>query len=151
MRRFLLPALALALLLPAGSAFAATSDLSITNPSVDPGDTVVGRTVSYTMQVQTGGPDAVDAIVSDQLGDAETLLSASTSQGSCTQEAPVTCSLGTLAFGQSVTVTITVKYTKTGYNEHSDAVSSPGTDDPDPNNNRGGAGFQVTAPEAAFV
>src|SRR3954453_5756217 len=110
MRLFLLPALALALLLPAGSAFAATSDLSITNPTVDPGDTVVGKTVSYTMQVQTGGPDAVDATVSDQLGDAEALVSASTSQGSCSQQAPVTCSVGTVVFGQSVTVTITVKF-----------------------------------------
>ncbi|MEA2425188.1 MAG: hypothetical protein QOH13_1598 [Thermoleophilaceae bacterium] len=148
-RLFVLPALALAFLSSTAVASAdTTADLSIGNPTIS-GDPYVGSTATYTMQVGNNGPDATEATVTDQLGDSEELVSASASQGSCTQAAPATCSLGTLGPAASASVTIQVKYTKTSNNQHSDAISGPSTNvDPDMNNNFGGAGFQVTEPEA---
>src|SRR3954470_8175310 len=75
-----------------------SADLAITNPSVAPG-AHVGDSATYTVQVSNNGADAVDATVTDQLGDAEELVSVTTSAGSCTSAPPVTCSVGTLAPG----------------------------------------------------
>src|SRR3954471_17451613 len=71
-------------------ASASTADLSITNPDTGFAPEV-GTTVTYAVRVDNHGPDATTATVSDQLGDAEALVSASASQGSCTRAAPVTC------------------------------------------------------------
>src|SRR2546430_2229836 len=118
-RIFVAPVLALAFLASAGVASAdTTADLAITNPAVGY-DHSVGSSATYTMQVSNNGPDATDATVSDQLGDAEDLISAETTQGSCTQAVPVSCSLGTVAPGAPVTVTIKVNYARTAqYNQH---------------------------------
>jgi uncharacterized repeat protein (TIGR01451 family) len=149
-RNIALTALALTAGPLASLASASTSaNLSITNPPVTT-ERTVGSTITYAMQVSNAGPDAVDATVTDQLGAAEELVSASAGKGSCTQTPPATCSLGTLAPGApAVDVTITVKLVRTGDNAHSDAVSGPADNaDPDPNDNVGGAGFQVDEPAA---
>jgi uncharacterized repeat protein (TIGR01451 family) len=151
-RILVFPALVLAFLASAAAASAnTTADLSIGNPVIS-GDPYVGSTATYTLQVANNGPDAADATVTDQLGDAEQLVSATASQGSCTQTAPVICSLGTVAPSGSASLTIKVKYTKTGSNQHTDTVSGAGTNvDPNPNNDAGGVGFQVAEPDAAPV
>ena len=129
-----------------------TADLSITNPEIS-GDPYVGTTATYTMQVHNAGPDATEATVTDQLGDAEALVSMTAGQGTCTQSAPAVCSLGTLAPGADVDVTVTVTYTRTSsYNEHVDAVSGPDTNsDPDPTYDRGGMSFEVIDAPAPYV
>jgi uncharacterized repeat protein (TIGR01451 family) len=151
-RLFLFPVLALAFLVPTAVASAdTTADLAISNPTIS-GDPYVGNTATYTMQVTNNGPDPTEATVTDQLGDSEELTSAAASQGSCTQTAPATCSLGTLSPSATASITITVKYTKSGLNERSDRVSGPTTNtDSDANNDAGGVGFQVAEPDAPVV
>jgi uncharacterized repeat protein (TIGR01451 family) len=151
--RVLAPALALVLLsTTASAASASTADLAVSNPEFT-SDHTVGSSATYTVQVTNNGPDATEATVGDQLGEAESLVSATTTQGSCTQAVPVICSLGSVAPGAAVTLQIQVTYTKaSSYNEHTVAVTGPETNtDPDPNNDRGGVSFQVTEPEEPFV
>jgi hypothetical protein len=147
-RLFVCPALALAFLVPTAVASAdTTADLSISNPTIS-GDPYVGNTATYTMQVGNNGPDATEATATVELGQAEQLVSASASQGSCTQAAPVTCSVGTVAPSASVSLTITVKYTGGGTDQHKDSVAGPSTNvDPDPNNNLAGVSYEVSYPE----
>src|SRR5690349_15657626 len=82
----------------AALASASTADFSITNPDAGLAHEV-GATVTYVAHVSNSGPDAAAATVSDELGEVESLVSASASQGSCTQTAPVICDLGVVAPG----------------------------------------------------
>lgn len=136
----------------AALASASTADLSITNPDAGPTH-VVGATVTYVAHVSNNGPDAVAAGVSDELGEVESLVSASASQGSCTQTAPVSCDLGVVAPGADVTVRVTVTYTRASNgNNHQMVVSGgPGNNDPDFNNDVGVASFYVDEPEEQVV
>ena len=145
MRLFAVPASLLVFLSLTSVAFASAADLSITNPVIS-GAPYVGNTATYTVQVGNSGPEATDATVVDQLGEAEQLVSITSSQGACTD---TSCALGAVAPGSTVDITIKVTYTKAIYNEHTVMVSGAGNDDPDHNNDRGGAGFQVSDPEPA--
>src|SRR5688572_5528668 len=57
-----------------------------------------GRNMTYTLTVANGGPEtATDVVVTDTLPASVTYVSATPSQGSCTQAAGiVTCNLGTI-------------------------------------------------------
>ena len=65
---------------------------------------------SYTITVANQGPDpATGVVLSDSLPSGETFVSATASQGSCSAAGgAVTCSLGTIAVGGSVEITVTV-------------------------------------------
>jgi uncharacterized repeat protein (TIGR01451 family) len=144
--------LGLAFFSSAAVASASTADLSISNPTFD-GSREVGTRATYVAHVTNNGPDATDATVSDQLGDAESLVSASASQGSCTQAAPVSCALGVVAPGTDVTITVKVSYVATSdHNQHVMSVAGAADNsDPDSNNDAGGAEYAVTEPEAPVV
>jgi len=136
----------------AALASASTADLSITNPDAGPTH-VAGATVTYVAHVTNNGPDATPATVTDELGEVESLVSASASQGSCTQTAPVRCDLGVVAPGAGVTVQVTVTYTgPSNGNNHQMMVSGgPDISDPDFTNDVGVASSPVDAPEAPEV
>jgi hypothetical protein len=145
-------ALGLAFFSSAAIASASTADLSISNPSLD-GSQEVGTSATYVAHVTNIGPDATEAAVTDQLGDAESLVSASTSQGACTQTAPVSCALGMVAPGTDVTITVKVTYVATSdHNQHFMSVAGAADNsDPDPDNDAGGLEYSVTEPEAPVV
>jgi uncharacterized repeat protein (TIGR01451 family) len=72
----------------------------------------VGANVAYRIVVTNHGPvDATGVTLSDPLPGAATLISTSTTKGTCTGTLTVTCSLGSLSAGASATVTLTVRFT----------------------------------------
>jgi uncharacterized repeat protein (TIGR01451 family) len=69
-----------------------------------------GRTMTYTVNVTNNGPvTATGVLLSDTLPSTVTFVSATATQGTCNQSGTVvTCLLGTIAAGNTVTVTIQV-------------------------------------------
>jgi uncharacterized repeat protein (TIGR01451 family) len=86
----------------------ARADLRITKAGA-PDPVLVGGTLTYTLTVANSGPSAATGVVvTDTLPSNVTLVSATPSQGSCGGAAPVSCSLGGIGVGATVTVTIRV-------------------------------------------
>jgi uncharacterized repeat protein (TIGR01451 family) len=109
-------------------------DLSISiTDSPDP--VTVGFNVTYTITVSNlSSLAASDVVVTDSLPGSVSLVSATTSQGSCTGTTSLSCDLGTLNGSGSVFVTIVVTTTAEGViNNTASVVSSTG--DPDLTNN----------------
>jgi len=134
---------------------AATADLSITK-STTTTTAPTGSTISYLLTVTNGGPSpATGVTVADDLPTGLQLVSATPSQGSCTQTDPVSCSLGTLASGASATITIQALVTATSGSISNTATVSPTVADPNGGNNSAttaplpvvpGGGAPVTIP-----
>jgi uncharacterized repeat protein (TIGR01451 family) len=95
-----------------------------------------GSTLTYTLLVTNHGPASAAGVqLVDRLPDSVRFVSASSTAGSCsTAGALVTCSLGTLASGDSATVTIQVTARRTGTAANTADVSSL-SPDPNPTNN----------------
>ena len=113
----------------------ADADLAITK--TDATDPVqVSQVLVYTLTVDNDGPDqATDVIVEDTLPGNVTYVDASASQGSCflTPSDVIECDLGSIANGDSVTVTIEVVPTQPGTITNIAEVSAS-TNDPDATN-----------------
>jgi uncharacterized repeat protein (TIGR01451 family) len=93
------------------------ADVSVTKTDA-PDPIRVNGTLTYTIVVRNAGPlPATGVTLTDQLPKQAGFSSVTTSQGSCTAKAPkatVTCTIGTIAVGGQVTVTIRVKPTGPG-------------------------------------
>lgn len=87
-----------------------SADLSVTKTGT-PDPVVVGSELSYSITIRNNGPhDATGVVATDTLPDAVTFGSVRTTQGTCTAEPPrIVCSVGTLANGGAVTITLTVR------------------------------------------
>lgn len=115
------------------------ADLSIAvaglPPTVD-----VGTPVTYVLTLADAGPETATGVsVTDTLGPGLTLLSTSTSQGSCSGvSGSVTCALGSVAVGQAPSVTISATAgVATSYPDTAQvAANEP---DPNPGNNSAAA------------
>jgi uncharacterized repeat protein (TIGR01451 family) len=97
-----LATLALLALLGGGTSGAQTNTADLLLSKTDSPDPVAtGAPLTYTIQVTNGGPDdATHVVVTDNLPNGLTFVSAETTQGSCGVSAnkrKVTCSLGTVA------------------------------------------------------
>jgi uncharacterized repeat protein (TIGR01451 family) len=98
----------------AGNAFCKPLDLAVTKEGPEP-RTPTGRTMNYTINVTNNGPGtATGVVLSDTLPGSVIFVSASATQGTCSGTATVTCLLGTINAGNTVTVTIQVKPTQAG-------------------------------------
>src|SRR5262249_4380080 len=92
----------------------ARTDLSVT-ASVAPNPVTVGNNLTFTITITNAGPSpATNATLTDTLPAGATLVSATASQGTCSGSGPVTCSLGTVTAGSSVTVALLVIPTQAG-------------------------------------
>jgi uncharacterized repeat protein (TIGR01451 family) len=92
-----------------------TRNLTVTKTD-DPDPVTVGNNLTYTVTVTNQGPGGATGVTAaDQLPATATFVSASSTQGTCSQASGVvTCNLGTLASGASATITIVVRPTATG-------------------------------------
>jgi uncharacterized repeat protein (TIGR01451 family) len=90
-----------------GNEFCRPLDLSVDKQG--PARAPTARTMTYTANVTNNGPGtATGVLLTDDLPGSVTFVSASATQGTCSGAATVTCSLGTINEGQTVTVTIQV-------------------------------------------
>ena len=109
-----------------------------------------GEQLTYEIRVHNDGPDAANAVsVSDALPAGLSIVSASSTQGTCTNGAAVTCDLGTQDPGaaRDVTVTIAVSVEAgAGPVILNTASLSSSTADPNGANNAGDAETTVAAP-----
>jgi uncharacterized repeat protein (TIGR01451 family) len=120
----------------------ASATVPVTPPPQPNSDTSVNETahgtgneVIYTDTVTNNGPDpASGTTVTDTSSLPVKVVEAKPSQGTCAAGQTTTCSLGTLADGQSATVKIVVRVQRPGVAIHSVSVKSTGND-VRPNNN----------------
>jgi uncharacterized repeat protein (TIGR01451 family) len=110
-------------------------DLSIAQ-TVSPGVALVGDTLSFAITVSNAGPGGASGVkVSDNLPAGLSLISALSSQGTCTQSSgTITCDIGNLALGAGASVTVNATALQAG-NLANTATVSGSEPDPNPNNN----------------
>jgi uncharacterized repeat protein (TIGR01451 family) len=123
------------------------ADLSVTkSDSPDPAKS--GAALTYTIVVRNNGPLAATGVsVIDNLPKGAGFSSVTTTSGTCTAKpakSQVTCSLGSVASGASVTIVIKVKPTNPGSITNSVTVSSTSPPDPISANNTATATTTVT-------
>ncbi|MEN3280206.1 MAG: hypothetical protein V7607_1346 [Solirubrobacteraceae bacterium] len=119
-------------------------DLSMTD-SVSHSHVTVGDTVTYTLVVKNAGPDAAsDVKVTDTLPSRLDARSASSTQGVCTVKGnALSCSLGTLPAGGSVTVKLRTVAIKSGTASDAAKVLPPTGSSDDPANNASSATVRI--------
>jgi uncharacterized repeat protein (TIGR01451 family) len=80
-----------------------------------PDPATLGGSITYTLVVHNDGPGTATGVkVSDPLPPELSFQSVSSTQGKCTGGVVISCDLGTLAPGASVTITVLAKTTRTG-------------------------------------
>jgi uncharacterized repeat protein (TIGR01451 family) len=89
-------------------------DLYVTKDDLPDPVQLNGR-LTYTIVVGNNGPDAATEVtLADPLPVDTTFVSVSTTKGTCTGGALISCSLGTVAKGETVTITLVVTANKAG-------------------------------------
>jgi uncharacterized repeat protein (TIGR01451 family) len=115
---------------PAGDADLAVSMSALPTP------VFIQSSLTYTATVQNLGPASATAVtLSDTIPAGTTLVSATWPSGTCTGTTAISCSLGTLAAGASVTVTIVVTTPSTATSLSNTAQVSTTATDPVNRNN----------------
>jgi uncharacterized repeat protein (TIGR01451 family) len=117
------------------------TDLSLTE-SAAPNPVSVGSNLTYTFTATNNGPGgATNVTVTDTLPASVTIVSANSSQGSCSQAGgTVTCSLGSLANSANATATIVVTPQAAAAPSITNTASVTATEpDPTPANNSASA------------
>jgi uncharacterized repeat protein (TIGR01451 family)/CSLREA domain-containing protein len=113
------------------------ADLAVTK-TASPEPVAAGGTLTYTIKVKNNGPGpASETVVTDDLPAQVGIVSASSTQGSCSGSDPVVCQLGTVANGQEVVVTIVVTVGAASGSITNTASATSDTNDPKPDNNAG--------------
>ncbi|MEN0015780.1 MAG: DUF11 domain-containing protein, partial [Solirubrobacteraceae bacterium] len=94
---------------PTATAIGAAADLVVTN-TVDQTTLNLGDTATFTVVVKNAGPSTATGVsLANVLPSGTTLLSSTSTQGSCSGTGPVTCAIGTLTSGSTATVTVKVR------------------------------------------
>jgi uncharacterized repeat protein (TIGR01451 family) len=82
-------------------------DLSITKAGSPATQTLGDGNITWTIVVTNNGPSAATGVtIADPMPGGNTFVSATTSQGTCTGGAILNCTIGTMASGASVTITL---------------------------------------------
>jgi len=108
-----------------------SADLAVTKTG--PASVPSGAGVVYTVTVTNNGPAAATGVVlTDTLPPEVTLVGAMPAQGSCSGTTAITCTLGMIAPGASVPVTITTRALPSANGTFTNVATVAGTT-PDPN------------------
>jgi len=112
-----------------------SADLSVTKTD-SPDPATLGENLTYSLTVTNNGPDLASGVsLSDTLPASVSFVSATASQGSCSQASgTVSCALGSLANGASATVDIVVEPNSTGTISNTASVSGDQADSNAANN-----------------
>jgi len=95
----------------------------------------VGQKVTYRIVVRNDGPDAAPNVrLADTFNAQSTFVSVRATQGTCTRRVPMSCELGTIASGRSVTITVVLKVRDTGRARNAVSAIGEGTDRTPSNN-----------------
>ena len=123
----------------------AVADLSLTKiDSLDP--VMVGDILRYTITVKNNGPDVANGIiVTDTLASNVTFVQATSSQGTCSGTATITCHIGSLNNGANTSITVFVIPMAVGSLSNSASVSGS-SNDPNNANNQDTESTGVTPP-----
>jgi uncharacterized repeat protein (TIGR01451 family) len=121
---------------------APSADVSLTK-SGSPDPVTAGGSVTYTIKAHNAGPNPASGVtVADSLPSGLTLVSASTTKGTCSGTTTVTCNIGTLDAGAANDVTVTIVATA-GWaavpSVSNTATASSSTADPSTSNNQASA------------
>jgi uncharacterized repeat protein (TIGR01451 family) len=121
-------------------------DLAILKDATSP--TSLNGTVTYSLSVTNKGPDtATNVVVADPAPAGIQYQSATPSQGTCAVgPALVTCQLGTLTAGQTVTISITAKAVAVGTHVNTATVTGAGGRETNPADNIDSAQTVVPQP-----
>jgi uncharacterized repeat protein (TIGR01451 family) len=121
------------------------ADLSIAKvDSADPSR--AGRDLTYTLTVTNNGPNpATGVTATDTLPSGLSARSSSATQGTCSGTTTVTCAIGDMAAGASVTVKIVVRPSSAGKITNSASVTG---NQPDPNTANNSATQETTISKA---
>jgi uncharacterized repeat protein (TIGR01451 family) len=121
-------------------------DLVIVKDATSP--TPLNGIVNYTMTVTNKGPDvATNVQVADPAPAGIVYLTATPSQGTCTvTPSLITCSLGTIGVGQTVTINATGRATTVGTHTNTATVTGSGGRETNPADNVDSATTVVPAP-----
>jgi uncharacterized repeat protein (TIGR01451 family) len=121
-------------------------DLVIVKEASSP--TPINGIVNYTLTVTNRGPDtATNVQIADPAPSGIVYLTASPSQGTCNlTPSLITCSLGTIAPGQTVWIAITARATTVGTHENTATVTGSGGRETNPADNVDSAITVVPAP-----
>ena len=123
------------------------ADLS---PSISAGvvGTSTGGEITYTVQVKNNGPERAGGVtLSDPLPAGASLISAGTSQGTCSGTTTLTCSLGVLRAGASADLTIKLK---SGFGTFTNTVTAASQAE-DKNHGNDSASVAATVPRPCVV
>ena len=117
-----------------------------------PDPVLVGQLLTYTLTAHNSGPlSATGVQLADTLPAGVIFDSATSSQGTCGHSSgTVSCSLGTLAAAQNVTIEIKVRPQATGSITNQATLTSP-TFDPDPSDNVAGSDTVVDPAADLFL
>jgi uncharacterized repeat protein (TIGR01451 family) len=104
-----------------------------------------GQSATYKITVMNKGPDAAPNVaINDTFNHAGSLVSAKPSAGSCGKGLPLSCSLGEIKAGATVTITVVVRPREAaGGQRNAASATGDGTDD-NPGNNLSTADISVT-------
>ena len=111
------------------------ADLLVTM-SAAPAPVFIYSTLTYKMQILNQGLASATAVsLADTIPAATTFVSASSTQGTCTQVAATVCTIGAIASGSTVTVTIVVTTQGSGTTLTNTATATTTATDPNALNN----------------
>jgi uncharacterized repeat protein (TIGR01451 family) len=106
----------------------------------------LGDNLTYTEVVTNNGADtATGVVVTDSLPSEVVFVSVSSTKGTCTGTNAITCQLGTMAKGESISITIVVRTTVVGSITNTAVVAGTQAD-PNTANNRASVTSTVVGP-----
>ena len=104
------------------------ADLSVTK-TASSNPVLLGSDITYTVVVSNRGPSTGSQVtLTDTLPGGVSFVSSSASPGTCSGTGPVICTMGSLASGDSATVTIVVTPNSAGDLTNTASVTAPESD-----------------------